>query len=119
MIARSYCDETLPNSRRQTVVIPYVKPIIVTSIYRPPGSPVGVSDDIKCLFSKIDQENREWINAGDLNCDLLKPKDSDTLHIERIYHIYNLTQIVTEPTRTTSDTDTLIDHMAPINQNTF
>ena len=34
------------------LVIPHVKPIIVTSIYRPPGSPVGVFGNIKCLFSK-------------------------------------------------------------------
>ena len=85
--------------------------IIVTSIYRPPGSPVDVFDDIKCLFSKIDEENREWVIAGDLNCDLLKPRENDTVHIKRIYNIYNLNQIITEPTRTTSDTATLIDHI--------
>ena len=68
---------------------------------------MGVFDDIKCLFSKIDEENREWVIAGDLNCDLLKP----TVHIKRIYNIYNLKQIITEPTRTTSDIATLIDHI--------
>ena len=105
-------DDLLTNieSISTELVIPYVKPIIVTSIYRTPGSPVGVFDNIKCLFSKTD-ENREWIIAGDLNCDLLKPKDNDTVHIKRIYNIYNLKQIITEPTRTTSDTATLIDHI--------
>ena len=71
---------------------------------------MGVFDDIKCLSSKIDKENREWVIADDLNCDLLKPRDNDTVHIKRIYNIYNLKQIITEPTRTTSDTATLIDH---------
>ena len=33
------------------------------------------------------------------------------MHIKRIYNIYNLKQIITEPTRTTSDTATLIDHI--------
>ena len=93
------------------LVIPYVKPIIVTSIYRPPGSPVGIFDNIKCLFSKKDEENREWVLAGNLNCDLLKPRDNDTVHIKRIYNIYNLKQIIKEPTRTTSDTATPIDYI--------
>ena len=87
------------------LVIPYVKPITVTSIYRSPGSPMGVFDDIKCLISKIDEENREWVIAGDLNCDLLKPKGNDTVHIKRIYNIYNLKQIITEPTRTTNQSN--------------
>ena len=66
------------------LVIPYVKPIIITSINRPPGSPVGVFDDIKCHFGKTDEENREWVIAGDLNCDLLKPRDIDTVHIKNL-----------------------------------
>ena len=106
-------DDLLTNIESISVelVIPYVKPIIVTSIYSPPDSPFGGFDDIKCLFSKIDKENREWVIAGDLNCDLLKPRDNDTVHIKIIYNIYNLKQIITEPTRTTSDTAILIDHI--------
>ena len=72
---------------------------------------MGVFDSIKCPFSKIDEENGEWVIAGDLNCDLLKPRDNDTVHMKRIYNIYNLKQIITEPTRITSDTATLIDHI--------
>ena len=34
------------------LVIPHVKPIIVTSIYRPTGSPVGVFDDINVFLVK-------------------------------------------------------------------
>ena len=47
-------DDLLTNIESISIelVIPYVKPIIVTLIYRPPGSPVDVFDDIKCLFSK-------------------------------------------------------------------
>ena len=47
-------DDLITNieSASNELVIPYVKPIIVTSIYRPPGSPTSISDDIKCLFSK-------------------------------------------------------------------
>ena len=41
----------------------------------------------------------------------MKPRDNDTLHIKRIYNIYNLKQIIREPTRITSDTATLIDHI--------
>ena len=53
-----------------------------------------------------------YVLAGDMNCDLLKPRDNDTKHIKRIYSIYQLKQMINEATRITSDTKTLIDHVS-------
>ena len=72
---------------------------------------LGLFDDIKSLFSKIDEENRKWVIAGDLNCTLLKPRDNDAVHIKRIYNINNFKAIIMEPTRTMSDTATPINHI--------
>ena len=46
-----------------------------------------------------------------MNCNTLaKPLDNTTKHIKRIYDAFGLTSLIKEPTRTTSDTQTLIDH---------
>ena len=43
---------------------------------------------------------------------MLKTRDNDTRHIKRIYGTYQFKQMITEVTRVTSDTRTLIDHIA-------
>ena len=72
--------------------IKYVKPIIVTTIYRPPESEVEWFERAEELISRIDIEGKESILIGEMNCDLLKPRDNDTKHIERIYSIFNLSR---------------------------
>ena len=47
-----------------------------------------------------------------MNCDLLKPKDNDTKNLKLIYNNYHFKQLITEPTRVTSDTSTIIDHIS-------
>ena len=48
---------------------------------------------------------------GDVNANILsKPLDNDAKHMKNIYESNNLTQLITEPTRTTDNTKTLIDH---------
>ena len=92
--------------------IKYVKPIIVSTLYRPPDSLVELFKPIEELLSLIDQENKECIVAGDFNCDLLKPDQNNPKHIKRIYKTYGFRQFIEKPTRTTSDSKTLIDHIA-------
>ena len=93
--------------------IKYVKPIVVTTVYRPPGSCVELFHKIETeLISKIDAENKECIFTGDMNCDILKPRDNDTKNLKRIYNNYHSKQLITEPTRVTSDTSTIIDHIS-------
>ena len=72
--------------------IKYVKPIIVTTIYRPTESEVQWFERAEELISRIDIEGKESILAGDMNCELLKPRDDDTKHIKRIYSIYQLSK---------------------------
>ena len=90
----------------------YVKCILVTTVYRPPDSRVELFSFIENMISKIDQEGKECILTGDFNCDLFKSKDNDTKHLKRIYGMYHFKQLIAKPTRVTSDTRTLIDHIA-------
>ena len=64
-----------------------VKPIVVTTVYRPPGSCVELFHKIETeLISKIEAENKECIFTGDVNCDLLKTRDNDTKNLKHIYN---------------------------------
>ena len=92
--------------------VPYVKPILVTTLYRPPDSRVELFSFIENMISKIDLEGKECILTGDFNCDLFKSRDNDTKHLKRIYGMYHFKQLIAKPTRVTSDTRTLIDHIA-------
>ena len=83
--------------------IHYVKPILVSSVCRPPHSKVELFDRQDKFISKIEEEGKEFIITGDMNCYIFKPK---------VYADHHLTLVIAEPTRVTSDTRTLIDHIA-------
>ncbi|CAG2116422.1 unnamed protein product, partial [Medioppia subpectinata] len=74
-------------------------------IYRPPGP----DSEFCSFFEEFLQKysNEELIITGDINIDLQK---SDTKY-EKIYSDKGFTQLVTEPTRTTVTTNTIIDHI--------
>ena len=92
--------------------IPYVRPMLITTIYRPPGSTVDLFPKLEELLKSLEPDDTEIIFMGDLNCDLFKTNDNDTKHIKRIYNMFKLGQMINQPTRVTGDTKTLIDHMA-------
>ena len=64
------------------------------------------------LLKSLEPDDTEIIFMGDLNYDLFKTNDNDTKHIKRIYNMFELRQVINQPTRVTSDTKTLIDHVA-------
>ena len=71
--------------------VPYVKPILVTNVYRLPDSSVELFSFIENMISKIDQEGKKCILTGDFNCDLFKSRNNDTEHLKRIYGMYHFT----------------------------
>ena len=91
--------------------IQYIKPILITTIYRPPNSLVDLFDKVDDLLRKIEFENREPIIAGDMNCNLLK-EENHTKHIRNAYSTFGYTQLVEHVTNTISESSTLIDHLA-------
>ena len=91
--------------------INYSKPFIVTTICKP-ESKVEIYKKIESLICKIDTEDKECILTSDMNCNMLNPQDNNTRHIKCIYNTYEFKQIIKEATRTTSNTKSLIDHIA-------
>ena len=62
--------------------IKYVKPIIVTTVYKPKSKVE--------IYGKIDSEDKELILTGDMNCNVLNPEDKNTSNIRRIYTTYDI-----------------------------
>ena len=67
--------------------IQYVKPILITTIYRPLNSLVDLFDKADDLLRKIEFENRESVIVGDMYCNLLK-EENHTKHIRNLVVLY-------------------------------
>ena len=89
---------------------PRSKPFVVATWYRPPDSPIGIFSPFETLIGKLDSENIEYFLMGDLYCDMIATRyDNNTCKLMSIADIYGLQQLITEPTRITPTSATLID----------
>ncbi len=62
-------------------------------------------------YQLLDAENVEYYLLGDLNCDLGSPDlDSNSRSLIGITELYGLHQLISEPTRITETSSTMIDH---------
>ena len=60
----------------------------------------------------LDAENVEYYLLGDLNCDLGSPDlESNSRSLIGITELYGLHQLISEPTRITETSSTMIDHI--------
>ena len=92
------------------ILKPNCKPFNVTALYRPPNVVEGFFQNLENIVQILDLEGKECIFLGDLNCDYLKSGyDYNTTQLKQLSSIYQLTQLIKEPTRITSTTSTLID----------
>ena len=82
---------------------------IISSVHRPPNSKTEVFLKIERLIQLIDNENKEVYILGDLNINLLEPNLSTGKKLQEIMELYQLTQIINDPTRITEYTKSLID----------
>ena len=89
---------------------PRSRPFFVGTWYRPPSASHNLFPLFEKIVDIIDAENSEFYLLGDLNCNLLSdtPK-TNTSDLLNILAIYNMTPLITEPTRITNTTQSLID----------
>ena len=85
------------------------KPFIVGYIYRPPDSKSVWKDRFDSKLEKIQLENKEIIILGDINKDLLNSNIKSEW--SNVISTQGFKQIIKEPTRVTSNSKTLIDHI--------
>ena len=95
---------------------PRSRPFLISVWYRPPNSEMKLFDFFEIFLSKCDAESKELIVIGDINCNMIKsPKDSSTKKLIFLSALYNLEQLIKEPTRVTSTSSSLMhDRHAPL-----
>ena len=78
--------------------------------YRPPNSPAIPFTAFHDIIDKIDAENGELYLLGDINCDISSESpDCNTTNLLNIRNMFNLSQVISEPTRITNTSKSLID----------
>ena len=86
--------------------------ITVVGIYRPPSIVRSQwTRELSVLFEAVSSLTNTVFLAGDLNADLLAPdkQHRDGRALLDLLDIFNLDCLITEPTRTTKTTETLLD----------
>ena len=104
------CDDQL-----ECVVIKIIRshsrPFFASTWYRPPNSPQDIFRQLESLVDKVDSEQKDFYLLGDLNCNMhdgSNNHNSSTL-TNILYIIYGLSQLISEPTRITPTSRTLIN----------
>ena len=89
---------------------PQSKPTLISAWYRLPNSEMKIFDSFEIFLKKCDVESKELLIIGDINCNILKsPRDSNTNKLMFLTVLYNLEQLIKEPTRVTNTSSSLID----------
>ena len=93
-----------------------VKPFLITTWYRPPNDPIDTLYRFENCLQLIDNDSKESIILGDVNYDFLPSSLSfQASEFKFITGLYQYEQLISEPTRVTKDSRTLIDHFYTTN----
>ena len=92
-----------------------LKPNYTTSIflcicYKPPNTNTDWMSRLETSLSQALSESQALILMGDFNIDLLVDNSHSRAWLD-LLNLHGLTQIITEPTRVTTNSRTLIDHV--------
>ena len=86
------------------------KPILIASIYRSSNMSTEFFEKIEILMQNLDQENKEVIMFGDFNCDFFSSTITNhTRKLHDLIEVFHFYQIITQPTRITQNSETLIN----------
>ncbi|CAB3979113.1 RNA-directed DNA polymerase from transposon BS [Paramuricea clavata] len=90
--------------------LPYNKSLLISTWYRPPNSLMNIFDYRASFLAKCDNEDKELILIGDLNCDVSKTIPyPQTCKLQFLCSLYQIDQLIKESTRLTPKSATLID----------
>lgn len=90
---------------------PQSKSFVIISCYRPPNADAkNFFENLQSIVTTLDSKNKEVYILGDLNCNMLSPNDnSPKSELNSLCELYQFQQLITDPTRITMDSRTLID----------
>lgn len=84
------------------------KSFLICSVYRPPNSPSGWIDKFEEEISMAQTTGLEIILMGDFNIEFRSCTNNKWLNL---IQLFDLSQIIQQPTRVTEKSSTLIDHV--------
>ena len=96
------------------LILPKTKPILICIGYRPPKQSNFFELLENSLLEYDNLSDREFYLLGDININLNQKKSRNSLFNTSLYdwcHIFDLTQIITESTRISNNSESLIDHI--------
>ena len=86
------------------------KPILISTWYRPPDTPTAIFDNFEEFIGKMDSTGHEIFLLGDFNTDVTPDVNTNNSNkLKAIFSTFGLEQLITEPTRVTLNSSTLID----------
>ena len=110
------CTPELEISKIETlwteVTLTYTKPFLICTLYRPPSATSEWIDLLEEELSVAQTTGLEMIIMGDLNIDFQACSNNNWLNLVQLF---DLTQLVTKPTRIKQYSSTLIDHVYTTN----
>lgn len=90
------------------IELPNAKPFLLCSVYRPPSALSSWIDLLEEELSIAQATGLELILMGDFNIDFISCSNNKWLNL---LQLFDLSQLVSEPTRVTQNTETIIDHI--------
>ena len=90
------------------IELPHAKPFLICIVYRPPSARNECIDLFEEEISIAQTTGLEILMMGDFNIDM---KVSANIKWQNLINLFDLTQLVTEPTRITPTSATIIDHV--------
>ena len=85
------------------------KSFLIGNMYRPPDSRVEYNDRFEDFIENVSKEDKEIILLGDFNKNLFE--DNLDREWQNLTLSLGLTQMISQPTRVTPNSKTLIDHI--------
>ena len=65
-------------------------PILIVSVYRPPNTSIELFEKIEIVFQNLDNDRKEVIIVGDLNCDLISVSNY-TKRLNDLINVFQMT----------------------------
>ena len=92
---------------------PKAKPFLINSWYKPPNTTLEIFNAFEDLITRMDSGNKEIILLGDYNCDWSRldsnSANAQTNKLAGIAQTFQFQQLISDPTRITAHSKTLID----------
>ena len=102
----------LPHIESLLLEITHSHNFIIGTIYRPPNASIGdLLYSFEYIVDTVKSYNIPFYIVGDFNLNLHKHKETNVVNIINIFYSHSFFPTITEPTRVTKTSASIIDHL--------